>query len=332
MNRAGLRLAIQNYIQSKFVGSQKRKQIITETTKYAPKVFNKLGEPMHYFYLQDDICSHNPYSFASPEYSVTQHILWDRFNKALPIQFYSHNQIFFPQSTGIKKFGLLIESEAIVPSDYENVYMQPDFIEEYDGIFTHSYKLLERYSKARFMPGGGVWYGSIFGGGTFDNALIDKKSKNVSLVASNKISCELHNYRKHLAEHYKQFKLVDTYGTFDGGSGIKIADSLTDYRYSIVIENMISPYYFTEKIMNCFASMTIPIYIGATDIGKFFNTEGIIQISPMDFADVDLVLSKCCKEDYCERRLAILDNFERVQKYICYEDFLFNEYSDFILK
>lgn len=309
----------------------KNEQVITDTTWHTPEVFNKDGDPMHFWYLQDDVCSHNPYSFASPRYSVTQHIVWDRYNKALPIHFYSHDQIFYSQPSGKKKFGLLIESEAVVPSDYDNVFLRNNVIEEYSGIFTHSYRLLERYSNARFMPGGGVWYGSAFGGGIMDETEYQKKSKNVSLVSSDKVSCDLHGYRKDMALHYKDSSLVDTYGTFQGGSPIKIADSLKDYRYSIIIENYVSPYYFTEKIMNCFASMTIPIYIGALEIDKFFNTDGIIKINKMDFAELDKIIGKCCKEDYEERVQAVQDNFRKVQKYICYEDYLFDEYADFIL-
>lgn len=306
-------------------------QIITDTSNRAPVVFNRAGQPMHFFYLKDDVCTHNPYSFSSPEYSVTQHIVWDRYNKGLPIHFYSHDNIFYSYPYCNKKFGLLIESEAIVPSDYKNVYNKREVISEYTALFTHSYRLLERYPNAKFMPGSGVWYGSDAGGGAIDKEQYKKKTKNISLISSDKTMCDLHYYRKNMAFHYKKTGLVDTYGTFDGGAMIKVGDSLTDYRYSIAIENFISPYYFTEKIMNCFASMTIPIYVGATEIEKFFNIDGIIKIDVMDFSDLDKKIRRCCKEDYEERIEAVIDNFNRVQKYICYEDYLFEEYGDFIL-
>lgn len=308
-----------------------KRQVITDTTHLEPRAYNNQGERMHFFYLQDDLCTHNPYSFASPELSVTQHIIWDRYNAALPIHFYSHDHIFFSKATARKKFGILIESEAIVPSDYDNVFNRTEVIGEYDGIFTHSYRILERFENAYFMPGGGIWYGAEAGGGCRREDQYLRKTKNISCVSSGKDNCELHTYRRKVANHYRKSGLVDTMGTFDGGSPIKIAKSLTEYRYSIVVENYISPLYFTEKILNCFAAMTIPIYIGAMDIGKFFNIGGIIRIDPVDFDKLDKIIMRCCKEDYEERHAAIIDNYNRSKKYCCYEDYLYDTYAKIIL-
>ena len=46
--------------------------------------------------------------------------------------------------------------------------------------------------------------------------------------------------------------------------------------YSVVIENHIDDIWFTEKICNCFATKTVPIYYGARDIGNHFYEDGII--------------------------------------------------------
>ena len=107
---------------------------------------------------------------------------------------------------------------------------------------------------------------------------------------------------------------------------------LVDYRYNIAVENDITDYYFTEKILNCFASMTIPIYIGARKIGDFFNMNGIIQVEKLDFEHIDNIVKTCCEEDYYERLDAVIDNFQRVQKFLTVEDWIFNNYSNIILK
>lgn len=304
------------------------RQTITDFTHFSPVVFNAEGEKMHFFYLQDYVSTHSPYSFISPEYSKTKHIIWDRYNTALQIHFYSHSNIFHSKETAKKKFGILIESEQIVPNDYKRVIEEKGIIKEFAGIFTCSDRILNKYSNAFFAPGGGVWYASSFGGGSMDENAYEKKSKNISLVSSNKTMCELHEYRKNMAYYYKGTNIVDTFGTFNGGRIIPISESLTEYRYSIVIENAISEFYFTEKIMNCFAAMTIPIYVGAKKIGEFFNSDGIIEINPMDFGKLDEILCRCCQEDYMERREAIIDNYNRVQQYRCYEDYIYEHYSD----
>ena len=100
------------------------------------------------------------------------------------------------------------------------------------------------------------------------------------------------------------------------------------YRYSVVVENYIAPFYFTEKIMNCFAAETIPIYLGATQIDKFFNPDGIIKISVEDCDNIEEILKKCTVEEYERRLPAVIDNFRRTQQYIKYNwaDRIYMEY------
>ena len=136
----------------------------------------------------------------------------------------------------------------------------------------------------------------------------------------------MHKIRKNLAKQLKNNELVDTFGTFDGRDLIKIEKLLTDYRFSIVIENFIDSYYITESVTNCFASMTIPIYIGATKISEFFNSDGIIQISVKDLENIDNILKQCTKEDYESRIPAIIDNYNRVQNYSNMWDNLYLNY------
>ena len=302
-------------------------QTIIDTTGIAPVVYNETGEPMQFFYLQDNVSTHNPYSFGAPG-MVSKYIIWDRYNSGLPIHFYSHDEVFRSKKNVVKKFGIFLESESIVPGYYEQLLEEKSIAKEYIGIFTHSERVLNQYENAYFAPGGSVWYGTLVCGGKLREDAYELKNKNVSLVSSNKTMCKLHQYRKDLAMYYKTNGLVDTFGTFDGGKNIQIADSLTDYRYSIVIENMITSYFFTEKLMNCFASMTVPIYIGASKVGEFFNEDGIIRINPIDFGELDHIINKCGVEDYKERQAAIIDNYHRVLSYQCYEDYLYYNYKE----
>ena len=135
--------------------------------------------------------------------------------------------------------------------------------------------------------------------------------------------CELHVKRLNLAKELKGKGIVDTFGTFDGGKMVKIADTLANYRYSICIENFISDYFFTERITNCFASMTIPIYYGANKINNFFNPDGIIFLKESDLDNIDKVIAQCNEKDYEQRLPAILDNFKRVSDYFNIDDYLY---------
>ena len=99
------------------------------------------------------------------------------------------------------------------------------------------------------------------------------------------------------------------------GGYVNCEITLQKYRYSIIIENDVTPYFFTEKITNCFAAQTIPIYLGATEIHKFFNPEGIITISLKDLDHIEDILKQCTPEEYERRLPAVLDNFERVKQF-----------------
>jgi glycosyltransferase involved in cell wall biosynthesis len=58
--------------------------------------------------------------------------------------------------------------------------------------------------------------------------------------------------------------------------------ALAPYRYSIAFENTRAPYYFTEKLMDCFVAETMPIYVGSPAITDFFPAESMITIDPDD--------------------------------------------------
>ena len=126
----------------------------------------------------------------------------------------------------------------------------------------------------------------------------------------------MHIVRKKLAFKCKNESLADTYGNFDGGNYVNVEKYLKDYRYSIAIENDITPYFFTEKILNCFAAQTIPIYLGATEIGRFFNANGIIQIGLEDCEHIENILKHCTPEEYERRLPAVIDNFNRAMRYV----------------
>ena len=51
------------------------------------------------------------------------------------------------------------------------------------------------------------------------------------------------------------------------------------FKFNLAIENSSSPGYVTEKIIHSMYANSIPIYWGAEDIGKDFNTESFININ-----------------------------------------------------
>lgn len=96
--------------------------------------------------------------------------------------------------------------------------------------------------------------------------------------------------------------------------------ALKDFKYHVVIEN--DPDFFTEKLIDCFVTGTIPIFWGDQDIGDHFNLDGILRIeSPKDIEFLN------CK--YEERLDAIKDNFKRAKEYVFPEISIKKILSDF---
>lgn len=300
----------------------------TITEGKAPMLFNAASERVLVAYLQDKHISHSPYTFVSGR--IPKRIFWDHYNHALPTQFYSHKEIFHRQKPedGKKQFGILLESENIVLNDYDMLIRRPEQVNTLAALFTHSERLLDKYPNACIIPGGGVWYGTEMRGGTLDSDAYLKKSSLLSIVSSTKQYCPLHSFRIDLAKEIERTHIGDVMGTIVNRY-VKIGDSLTDYMYSVGIENAQTKYYYTEKLMNCFASMTVPVYYGATEIGKFFNPDGIIEIKePSVECAIETIKKWCSREDYESRKEAIIDNYNRVQHYLCLEDFIMEHYEN----
>jgi len=294
---------------------------VVELDSSIPDIYNQDGRKMDMFFIRDGVDAHMPYMNKS------KYFLWDRFNIGLPVHFYTHNAMLQTMGNPKKRFGWLIESQSISPDSYKIFDNNPGLEKDFDAILTYDDRLLEKLKNSVFLPGcAQVWYGTPMGGGEFLNEkAYENKNKLVSIVSSNKNMCELHNFRIALARKCRAENLADAFGTFDGGSMVKISETLSDYMYSIAIENDITDYFFTEKILNCFAAMTVPIYLGARKIDQFFNPDGIIRITQNDFDDIDKIISRCTREDYMQRLPAIKDNFKRVLEYVNMDDYLYKK-------
>lgn len=300
-----------------FLKIQDERALSYPIDKY-PKVYNKEGKELKMFYLKDQIMA---------PYSGSRYFMWDRCNYGLNTHFYSHNNMLHTQGTPLRKYGILVESRQIVPDNYRIFEKHKGLEKEFDSIFTYDADLLNTLPNAKFFPGcATIWYGKTAEGYVWDSNCYQQKCKDISIVSSDKKMCELHKVRIELSKYCKKKNLADTFGTFDGGELCFIDDSLRDYRYSIIIENDVSDYFFTEKITNCFASQTIPVYLGAKKIREYFNEDGIIAITEDELGDIEKILKKCTKEYYEEHLEAIKDNYNRIHQYQNIYDWLYEHY------
>jgi len=204
------------------------------------------------------------------------------------------------------KYLWLLESKFIKPGLVESIIENRQLVEDtYDTIFTHDQRLLALGDKYKWVPAQGFW---------IQEPKIYEKSKMISMIASNKRMCEGHVKRLEWVE--KIGDQVDLYGR--GFNEIELKEEgLCDYMFSVAIENGQYETYFTEKILDCFATGTIPVYLGAPDIGEHFNLDGIIILS--DEFDVS-------EDIYYSKMDAIRDNLERAKEMEILEDFIYTRY------
>ena len=204
------------------------------------------------------------------------------------------------------KYGWLLESKFITPQIVDSVKMFPErYLETFDIIFTHNQDLLKIDSKFKWVPAQGFW---------IKEPKIYEKSKMISMIASNKKMCEGHRLRLEWVE--RLWGQVELFGRGFNEIALK-EEGLCDYMFSVAIENGQYETYFTEKLLDCFATGTIPVYLGAPDIGEYFNKDGIIDLT--DEFDVS-------DEIYYNKMDAIKDNLERAKKMEILEDFIYENY------
>ena len=287
-----------------------------------PEIYNKEGQKMDVFFIRDQAGCHCPYVDSS------KYFLWDRFNIGLDTHFYTHGAILETMGNPDKRYALFQESESIIPEQYKIFETHKGIERDFDKVITYSEKLLNTLDNAILFPAcASVWYTKEIYNGIKDPTELDenlykKKTKDISMICSAKKRTPMQLIRHRIANDALMTGKVDMYGGFKDGKMFPYkSTTLTDYRFQIVVENDLTPYYFTEKIMDCFMSMTIPVYLGASKIGQFFNEDGIIKIDKD--CDIERVLTKCTKEEYEQRQSAVIENYKKSLKYFNLNDYLY---------
>ena len=89
------------------------------------------------------------------------------------------------------------------------------------------------------------------------------------------------------------------------------SDGCNDFMFQIAIENGRLKNYFTDKILDCFITGTIPIYWGCPNIGDFFDERGIITFNTPD--ELKEILESLTKEKYSSMLEYAKINFEKTR-------------------
>lgn len=205
------------------------------------------------------------------------------------------------------KVAVLFEPPVVSPEIYQFVEQHHD---AFDYVCTFDERLL---GKGNFVyyPYGTTWIHEGYRG-------VYTKVKNLSMVASDKRFTHGQRLRHAVADRFRS-NIEGLFGRGYNPIQNKV-DGLAHYRYSIAVENCDINSYFSEKLMDCFLTGTVPIYWGFPKVLEFFDPEGIILFK--DPVELDRVISTLSEDDYQMRLPAVQRNFERAQEYISFEKHL----------
>lgn len=208
----------------------------------------------------------------------------------------------------------ILEPRVIIPHVYN--YIELNF-NKFDCILTFDSELISKCKNAKYTPYGTFWV----------NKTSVAKTKNISFISSQKNFAPGHSLRHEIYKNYNG--VIDCYGTITGTHLQTKNSALDEYRFSIAVENSKQEGYWTEKILDCFATKTIPIYWGDKNICKFFREDGIIFFDRHE--DLNTIIANCTEELYYKKLEAIEDNFLRVDSFKEPEMYIEKNYKNLLL-
>lgn len=203
------------------------------------------------------------------------------------------------------KIGWLHEGRCLHPENYDNIGLVKH---KFDAIMTHDAALLS--SGAPFVKTirGGSWV-------ALDQWGMYPKTKNVSMILSDKIQLEGHKLRHAIAAAGMP---IDVYGPqpFLGGNK---ALAYRDYRFAVVVEACREDTFFSEHLIDALAYGCVPIYWGCPNIGAYLDVTPFVYID--DLRDLDRWMRGAKYERMYQMLYGYLvANQERARAYAITED------------
>ena len=208
----------------------------------------------------------------------------------------------------------------------------------YDLILTSNEHLLKILSNAKLFLYGTTWLNKHIGDPTYlgyiDNnfeGFSITKTNNISFLITNKSPQALQivegyalrkkiwylkNNINNLTLFYYSKEYLDYKPEIDHDGILPNDDKMELFKskFSIIIENSQEKNYFSEKLIDCLLTKTIPIYWGCPNICDYFDTTGFII-----FEDENDFLNKINSIDlntyYLNKQIVIENNFNEAKKY-----------------
>lgn len=208
--------------------------------------------------------------------------------------------------------GWLLEPREYKPGNYETAAR---LLPRLDLLLTHDQRLLNTYpEKCRRVPFGGCWIPEAKWG-------MRTKGGGVCQFMSPKQFMPGHRLRHAIRDRFNHDGLVTCYGAGANGTWIPYEDRaavISDYPFAIVVENSRARNFFTEKLLDCMAVGTVPIYWGCPNLADFgFDMRGIIPFDSI--SDLPAILDSL---DYARHHEGVEANLQAFKPYEITDDWI----------
>lgn len=196
------------------------------------------------------------------------------------------------------KIAWALESPAIKPDVYNH---WEDLVDVFDKIYLCNPNI--NHPKVKIIEWGTCWI-------PLKECKVYDKTQLLSIIASEKRHTIGQKLRHEVIQSIQ--KNIDVWGR--GYNNFENRQTpFKQYMYSIVIENCVYPGYYTEKLLDCFATGCIPIYYGCPNTKSRFDERGFYTFN--NVSELLNILNSISIEDYNSKLDYINYNFNQVEKY-----------------
>lgn len=166
----------------------------------------------------------------------------------------------------------------------------------------------------------------LFGSCWIDHNNFKPNKKNeISFLMSNKSFAPGHRFRHSVWDFLKGYnnniftiKKIKTPPRIESKNII-----FENAKFSIIIENVKRVNWITEKLIDCFATKTVPIYYGCPNVNEWFDMDGIIKFNTVE--ELNNILNNLLPEDYDKKMNSIERNLKKSIPYYDYFQRVSNE-------
>lgn len=202
------------------------------------------------------------------------------------------------------KYNVLCQCEP--PTLYRDFYgMVEKNYTKFDLILAYDPRLLEFPNSQEFCPVG-TWV---------DNLPLNKQNQ-ITFLMSSKIWSSEHRMRFMIMHKYGNHKTINNFQFYWHRNPPMVVSKnpfFINAKFHIACENQVMPNMYSEKLLDCFKTKTVPIYYGCTNINKYFNPKGILQFNT--FEQFESIVNNLNDSTYDDMKPYIEENYELCRPY-----------------